>query len=329
MNVKIRMIVLFIVFALAGAPVHAAKKPIKDVAGKDHPLIGRYTNSHIKAYFVTDFDEYDIATGPSKNARARPPLKTVEGKVTSITYYTDTNQESVIKVYRNFMQAFKRGGIKKNFECRNKSCGPRFIPTLLGDTPRKSQYLKIDPWNTIARSANFRYWNGEVNRKGQTIYVNLLVKTATFGKYPVQIHVDVVESKPMESNMVSVNLNAIEKSIEENGKIVLDGIYFDHAKATLKAESGPALGEIAKYLNKHKQDRVFIVGHTDNTGRRETNLALSNSRAQTVVQALQIRHKIPAGRLVSVGVGEVAPVASNKTEAGRKLNRRVVMVLMD
>jgi outer membrane protein OmpA-like peptidoglycan-associated protein len=68
------------------------------------------------------------------------------------------------------------------------------------------------------------------------------------------------------------------------------------------------------------------VGHTDSVGSLEANLALSRARAEAVVTALQARFGVAAGRAVPAGVGPLAPVASNATDAGRALNRRVEVV---
>jgi len=72
--------------------------------------------------------------------------------------------------------------------------------------------------------------------------------------------------------------------------------------------------------------KLYVVGHTDNTGTYEYNLDLSRRRAAAVVEALTRGHGVAAARLKAVGVGPVAPVASNATEEGRAKNRRVELV---
>jgi outer membrane protein OmpA-like peptidoglycan-associated protein len=68
------------------------------------------------------------------------------------------------------------------------------------------------------------------------------------------------------------------------------------------------------------------VGHTDNVGDVAANLKLSKNRGEAVKQYLVSRYKIEAIRLTGDGVGQLCPVSSNDTEAGRKLNRRVEIV---
>jgi OOP family OmpA-OmpF porin len=69
-----------------------------------------------------------------------------------------------------------------------------------------------------------------------------------------------------------------------------------------------------------------IVGHSDNQGSLEANIALSKRRAEAVRTAL-ITRGVAAERLEAHGVGYLAPVSTNLTEAGRTLNRRVELVL--
>jgi len=72
--------------------------------------------------------------------------------------------------------------------------------------------------------------------------------------------------------------------------------------------------------------KVNVVGHTDNVGGIESNMKLSQDRANAVVQALVAKYGIAATRLKAYGVGPLAPIASNDTEEGRAKNRRVELV---
>ncbi len=136
----------------------------------------------------------------------------------------------------------------------------------------------------------------------------------------------VVRVAAMEQSVV-VSAGQIAKEIGEAGKVVFYGIYFDTDKATLKAESGPTLVEMAKWLNSNAAAKVYIVGHTDMQGAAGHNQTLSRNRAAAVVDALVKQHGIKADRLGAEGVGPFAPLASNDTDAGRAKNRRVEMVL--
>jgi outer membrane protein OmpA-like peptidoglycan-associated protein len=134
----------------------------------------------------------------------------------------------------------------------------------------------------------------------------------------------IVESKPMEQEVVA-DASALNQSIATTGKAAVYGIYFDTGKAEIKPESDPTLDEITKMLKQNPKLRLYVVGHTDDTGTLESNLKLSTDRAASVVKALTGRG-IDASRLKPAGAGPYCPVESNKTDAGRAKNRRVELV---
>ena len=137
---------------------------------------------------------------------------------------------------------------------------------------------------------------------------------------------EVVETKAMEANMVKVDADTMAKDIAATGRAVLYGIYFDTGKDVIKPESEPALAEIGKLLKQDRALKLYVVGHTDNVGGFDSNMDLSNRRANSVVAHLRTQYGVDATRLKSVGVGLVAPVASNDADAGRAKNRRVELV---
>jgi outer membrane protein OmpA-like peptidoglycan-associated protein len=114
--------------------------------------------------------------------------------------------------------------------------------------------------------------------------------------------------------------------INATGHVAVYGIYFDSGKSLIKPESAQAIAEIAKLLKSQPALKVFVVGHTDNQGGVDSNMALSQARAEAVLKALVNEQGIAPARLRSTGCGQFAPVASNDSEEGRAKNRRVELV---
>lgn len=135
----------------------------------------------------------------------------------------------------------------------------------------------------------------------------------------------IVEQEEMTQEIVA-DAEAWKNDLASAGHVAIYGITFDTDKATIKPESGPTLAEMAKLLKSNTALNVFIVGHTDSAGTYEHNLQLSQERAKAVVAALVSQHSIATARLTAVGVGPLAPVASNDSEEGRAKNRRVELV---
>lgn len=101
-----------------------------------------------------------------------------------------------------------------------------------------------------------------------------------------------------------------------------DGVTFDFGKANLKSQFYPALDNVASTLAQYNQTIVEVSGHTDSVGSDAANQTLSVQRANTVGNYL-IGKGLVRERFEIVGFGETQPVASNDTDSGRALNRRV------
>ena len=114
---------------------------------------------------------------------------------------------------------------------------------------------------------------------------------------------------------------ALEK-VEVGATVVLENIFFETGKATLKTESYPQLEQVLKFMNSNPSVRMEISGHTDNTGSLNVNTRLSQSRAEAVVDYLN-EHGIDASLLDAMGYAFSQPIAPNDTPEGRARNRRV------
>ncbi|MDR6840811.1 OmpA family protein [Pseudoxanthomonas sacheonensis] len=101
-----------------------------------------------------------------------------------------------------------------------------------------------------------------------------------------------------------------------------DGVTFDFGKANLKSQFYPALDNVASTLAQYNQTIVEVSGHTDSVGSDAANQTLSVQRANSVGNYL-IGKGLVRERFEIVGFGETRPVASNDTDSGRALNRRV------
>lgn len=126
---------------------------------------------------------------------------------------------------------------------------------------------------------------------------------------------------PDEPNQ-NIKLTLRYKRFSEPPRLVLDGVNFDTGKATLRPESHAQLNRVVEYMTYKKSARIEISGHTDNVGNPKKNKTLSEDRAQACREYL-ISRGIDGGRIEARGYGDEKPIASNDTEAGRQLNRRI------
>jgi outer membrane protein OmpA-like peptidoglycan-associated protein len=108
-----------------------------------------------------------------------------------------------------------------------------------------------------------------------------------------------------------------------------NSVLFEVGKSALSLkDSGPYLDRVADLLKNKTKNAVSLEGHADSTGSATLNQSLSEDRARAVAVALTERG-VPKERLQTAGFSFNRPVASNTTEDGRKLNRRVEVVILD
>ena len=166
-------------------------------------------------------------------------------------------------------------------------------------------------------------WDGvsfmKLVKEGKEIWVEISAYM------PYQPTLLIIEKGAMVQDIVA-NAEAFSNDIKATGHASVYGIYFDTGKSVIKPESEAALAEIAKLLKGDAGLKVNVVGHTDSVGSIDSNMKLSQDRANAVVQALVGKYAIVATRLKAYGVGPLSPIASNETEEGRAKNRRVELV---
>lgn len=107
---------------------------------------------------------------------------------------------------------------------------------------------------------------------------------------------------------------------------VLDLTYEINADE-IQRDDKEKLGVLVTFMKKYPETTAVIEGHSDNVGTSEKNMQLSKRRAQSVVDYLVNEHNINAARLKAVGHGEENPIADNRTEAGKRQNRRINAII--
>jgi OOP family OmpA-OmpF porin len=112
------------------------------------------------------------------------------------------------------------------------------------------------------------------------------------------------------------------------GSITLEGVTFEYNSARLTPDSQQVLNAVATDLRKYPRLKLELQGHTDDKGSDQYNLKLSQQRADSV-RIYLMDQGVPGGQLTARGYGETQPIEDNSTEAGRSLNRRVVMFVQD
>ena len=119
----------------------------------------------------------------------------------------------------------------------------------------------------------------------------------------------------------------VDIQFEAPKSFVLDNCTFETGKATLQPDAYTVIDELVEYLKRKEEERIEVGGHTDNVGKPDANMLLSNNRANTV-RAYLLTKGVAPDRVTAKGYGSTAPIAENTTAEGRGLNRRTEVKIL-
>ena len=150
------------------------------------------------------------------------------------------------------------------------------------------------------------------------------LRPGTYSSYITQQgYLPYAENIVFEKDTVTLYLQVVK----QGKKVVLKNLYFATNKTRILPESEQALEDLAQFLKDNPDVRIRIIGHTDDVGKDEANMTLSEGRAKSVHDDL-IERGIDDSRLEYEGKGESEPIADNSTDEGRQQNRRVEFVIL-
>jgi outer membrane protein OmpA-like peptidoglycan-associated protein len=288
------------------------------------------------AHAVRDFDRYGMPVGPfGPDSRA---IRAVEGAVAWSAWRLDDPQASVAAVMQGYRERLDALGFETVFSCTAEDCGGfdfRFGAEIL---PPPGMLVDVRDFAqlTAERDEPEGFVSVLVSRVLDEIYVQTVsvappgaapgAESGAPALAPVEVtEVPLVETAP-ETVILPQDERALLARLMEEGHVPVKGLDFEVGGAVLSEASADALDMLARMLTRDQDLAVAIVGHSDNQGGLTLNLDLSQRRAEAVMQAL-VDRGVPPAQLEARGLGYLAPVASNRTEEGRALNRRVELVL--
>ena len=131
------------------------------------------------------------------------------------------------------------------------------------------------------------------------------------------------QAKELDQSIPGAKVERVGEGIE----VTFDsGLLFDFDSDRIRPDAAKNFQELANSLTKFGNSNLLIVGHTDSQGEDAYNMNLSQRRANSASAYLQSLG-VPASRISTAGRGEAEPVATNDTDAGRQLNRRVEVAI--
>lgn len=305
-----------------------------DVAGgADHPLVGRYEGAVLDTYRLREYDEIRLPER-ALPGETQPPasawLRDLEGRVFSLRYVAPENR-TTLEVVRNHQRALEAQGFETVFFCRGNDCITRGRMGEFWESARGGISM---PSNWGDETVYFLGARTDADGPRHVGILALPARLTGYAEPRAILAMTVVEGAPMQSGMIAeappppplVEATAFEAAFAQDGRIAVYGITFEFNSDALLPDARAQIAELGAVMRDNPSLQVVIVGHTDSIGGFDYNLGLSQRRAMSVVEALVSDHGIARDRMTPAGAGMMAPAATNRTEAGRALNRRVEIV---
>ena len=289
-----------------------------------HHIVGTWRrNGEIRIYIDGKLDRIGRQTGKLINVRSTESLKIgrqVKGRSRPFKGWMDE-----IRLYK---RALYDKEIELLYQQGKAACEKIFVK---GRVLNKNTLEPIQGEVVFENMKDGSIYNKVKTNGPNAEYELILPPGMRFGCYAD------VEDYLAENQLLSTENKVLNTVIERDFYVVpvevgqsirLNNIFFDFAKATLREDSFHELDRILPYFEKFANLKIGLGGHTDSVGSDAANQKLSEDRAKSVRDYL-VSKGINADKIEVTGYGESVPVASNDTDEGRQLNRRVEFIIIE
>lgn len=267
-----------------------------------------------------EFASYQMPVG---SARV-PPIKRVvaEGALSQRVWQVPIKGSTTLRVIDDLRLQLEASGFEVLFECETQRCGGFDFRFATRIAPEPAMHVDLGDFRYLAVQrlglVTPEYLSLIVSRSGDVGYVQMIYVGP--GDTQTAVQSTVVPAVPVSAGALADNLDRL-------GVSILSDLVFETGSSQLGEGEFASLQQLAEYLTTYPDREIVLVGHTDAEGSLDGNIALSRRRAQSVVDRLVDGLGVSKAQLSANGVGFLAPRASNLTEEGRTINRRVEAVL--
>lgn len=279
------------------------------------------SNATVTREVTRALDSYAMPIGPWSDGVL--PQQTVEGQFTQQAWTIAATGLTTLQLIRPLRDQLRNDGFDVVYECRDQDCGGfdfRFQTDVL--PPPEMQVNLVDFRYLAARKA-----------EGSELISVLASRSARAGFVqitrvgPTTTVVATANAAPLGELDEIVPTGDLGANLAQTGRAVLSGLEFQTGSSKLGAGPFDTLQALADFLAAQPDMQVALVGHTDATGALDGNIALSKRRARSVLERLASNYGVSRSQLDAQGIGYLAPIASNLTQAGRTTNRRVEVII--
>jgi outer membrane protein OmpA-like peptidoglycan-associated protein len=284
------------------------------------------SNAVMQRIVSSPIDSHQLVVGIWENGAV--PLRTVEGRLTQEAWRINAPSLTTLQLVRPLREQLRNDRYQIIFECQTEACGGFDFRFAVQTLPPPEMQINI---------GDFRYLAAERTTADGPEVVSLFVSRTRQAGFVQITHVGPSQSGNTTITSAQAAPARAEGSVpntdfagqlEQIGRAVLSDLAFTSGSAQLDVGEFTSLRALADYMQVYPDRRLALVGHTDAAGDLGLNIALSQRRAASVLERLVTDFGVSRQQLKAEGVGYLAPIASNLTEAGRQANRRVEVVLL-
>lgn len=273
------------------------------------------------------FSSYKIPVGPYADGFVQTLV--AEGRSVTKAWRVEIGGGTTLLVMDALRQQLEGLGFELLYECTTQKCGGfdfRFETRVL---PEPVMHVDLGDFRFLA-----------AQRLGEAVpeYVSLFVSRGAEAAFVQMIVVGSPDDTSLTAksdglvaqvapSIPTLNFGSVVEILLGDGSAVLDDLLFETGSSALGDGKFLSLVDLSEYLKANPEITVALVGHTDAEGSLQGNINLSRKRAQSVAQRLVSDFGIPSAQVEADGVGYLSPRASNLTEEGRTLNRRVEVII--
>lgn len=275
----------------------------------------------LEAEETEQFDSLSLPVGPWTDGQIE--VYAAEGAVSRQVWVLRNSALTTLQIMAPLRDALGAAGYQILYECEDEVCGGFDFRYTLPLLPEPDMHVDLGDYRYLAAAPELQD-SGEfisitVSRGATEGYLHITrIGAPVITEVPTVPVVATTAAPPPEASLTD--------TLSEGGTVALDDLRFATGSAELEDNAFPSLLELAVWLRDRPERAVILVGHSDDEGALDSNIALSRKRAQSVVERLETAHGIPSGQVTAEGVGFLSPRASNATPEGRAANRRVEVV---
>ena len=300
-----------------------------------HAMTLEFPGNAVRSLEETEaFGSYMLPLGAWQDGKIE--AQTAEGEVLQQVWKIPASEMTTLQLLDPLRQQLADAGYDIAFECAAETCGGFDFRFGIDVASEPAMHVDLGDYRFLsARRTDFED-NAEV--------LSLLVSRSKENGFVQIIHVGPADAETPQLTTSTKTQPGLFDSIdrpgnaaigavdfgemlENEGYVVLSDLKFDTGSSDLGHDDYTSLASLAGYLLENPARRVSLVGHTDAEGSLASNVALSKRRARSVMQQLISEYGIDAGQLNAEGMGFLSPRASNLTDEGRQINRRVEVIL--